>query len=346
MEIHRRLFLTGLGAASMMPFLNKFAFSQDQSDKLIKPPALNEGGTVGIVAPGTAVSDPDDLYRSKEALQHFGLKAEFAENLQKGSGYKTRTVKERLDDLHSMFKNDNINAVIAIRGGYGAGQLLDKIDYDLIIKNPKIFLGYSDITALHLAISKFAGLVTFHGPVLLSSFTNYTAENLRRILFYSEPPGILKNPEVTTGIRQKFPTRAVNPGKARGKLTGGNLSLICSLMGTNYEIDTKNKILFIEDISEQAYRIDRMLNQLRLAGKLNEAAGIIFGKCNDCDNTSTVWDPSVGEVADFYFKDLDCPALYGMTIGHTANQLTLPLGIEAELDADSGTLSVLESCVR
>ncbi len=316
---------------------------------LIKPAVLKPGDTIGIIAPSTAVSDPDDFKKAKEALDYFGLKMKIGENVLRGSGYKTRSVDERLSDLHTFFDDSEVKAIMCIRGGYGSPQILDGINYDLIRKNPKIFLGYSDITAMHLAINKLSGIVTFHGPVLLSAFSNYTIDYFKKALFSTEPIGISENSKEKNTFREVFPTRTVCKGKAKGRLIGGNLSLVCGTLGTPYEIDTVGKILFIEDVGEEPYRIDRMLTQLRLANKLQAAAGIVIGYCKDCNSDglqpSRIWDSSLGEIIDNIVGKLNIPALYGLTIGHTSNQITLPLGVMAELDAEAKTLNIIESGV-
>lgn len=345
----RRNALKLLGSVAVsLPFAFASSYSVKAND-VIKPKVLREGDTVAIIAPATAVTDPEDIQRAEETISYFGLKAKYGNYLKLGSGYKTRTVGERLDDLHNAFKDKSIKAVFCIRGGYGSATLLDKIDYDLIHRNPKIFLAYSDITALHLAINKFAKLITFHGPVMLSPFSEFTERNLRKMLFSTEPVGTLSNPSTKNNFRQTHPVRTIKSGMARGILTGGNLTLISSLMGTPYEIDCKGKILLIEDVGEEPYRMDRMLTQLRLAGKLQSAAGIVFGKCSSCDYsgvyTSRIWDYSLGESIDNIMKDIEVPSFYGLMFGHTADQLTLPLGMEAEIDADAGTLTINDSAL-
>ncbi|MGH9718858.1 MAG: S66 peptidase family protein, partial [Bryobacteraceae bacterium] len=256
------------------------------------------------------------------------------------------SVEERLDDLHAMFRDPDVRAVFAIRGGYGAAQLLDRIDYKLIRGNPKIFLGYSDITALHLAIQKRAGLVTFHGPVTLSRFSEYTQKHFRRALFEAKPLGKLTNPPDSNPLRPAHTFRTVRPGTARGPLVGGNLTLISTTMGTPFEIETRGRILFLEDVDEQPYSVDRMLTQLRLAGKFDGVAGVVFGECNNCRPRD--YQPSfestfsLGEVVDEILGKLPVPVLSGLTIGHTEDQLTLPLGVMASLDADKGELEIEE----
>ena len=339
----RRGFLGTLGMATALPL------TAADERKLIRPKALRPGDTVGLITPSSYVSDPDRLALAERTARYFGLVPKFGKNVRRRDGYLGGGIEDRVEDLHAMFRDPEVKAVFAIRGGYGAAQLLDAIDYDLIRSHPKIFLGYSDITALHLAIQKRAGLVTFHGPITLSRFTPYTQTYFRKALFETEPLGRITNPPDSDPLRPAHILRTVRPGRARGPLMGGNLTLISTTMGTPYEIETSGRILFLEDVDEQPYSIDRMLTQLRLAGKLSGAAGIIFGECQDCrprdfkpSYESTL---SVGEVVDQILGRLRIPVLSGLTIGHTDDQLTLPLGVMAELDAEKGELVIEEAGV-
>jgi len=339
----RRQFLGAIAAVAS-------ASAQPASDrKLMRPKALQAGDTVGLFTPSSYVSDPDKLALAERTARFFGLVPKFGKNVRKRGGYLGGTVEERVDDLHAMFRDPDVKAIFAIRGGYGAAQLLDRIDYDLIRSHPKIFLGYSDITALHLAIQKLAGLVTFHGPITLSRFTPYTQTYFRKALFETAPIGRVTNPPDSDPLRPGHTLRTVCPGRARGRLIGGNLTLISTTMGTPYEIQTSGRILFVEDVDEQPYSIDRMLTQLRLAGKLDAAAGVIFGECQDCKprdfKPSYESTLSVGEIVDQILGGLHVPVLSGLTIGHTDDQLTLPLGVMAELDTDKGELLVEEAGV-
>lgn len=313
----------------------------------IKPKALREGDTVGLITPSTFVSDPDRLALAERTLRYFGLKPKFGRNVKKKEGYVGGTVAERVADLHEMFRDPEVKGIFCIRGGFGAAHLLEAIDYGLIASHPKILLGYSDITALHLAIQRKTGMVTFHGPVVLSRFSAYTQEHFRKAVFETKPLGTLTNPPDSDPLRPAHTMRTVRPGKARGALVGGNLTLISTTLGTPYEIDTKGKIVFIEDVDEQPYSVDRMLTHLKLAGKLDQAAGIVFGECADCrprdykpsfDSTFTT-----GEVVDRILGKLSVPVFTGLTIGHTDDQLTLPLGVMATLDADEKKLVVEEA---
>lgn len=324
------------------------AAAQKQDDRaLIKPRALAKGDAVGLITPSTFVSDPDRLQTVERTIRYFGLEPKWSRNAGKRAGYVGGSIEERLDDLHAMFADSSVKAVFCVRGGYGSGQLLDRIDYKLIRSNPKIFIGYSDITAMHLAIHKMTGLVTFHGPVPLSAFTPFTQGWYKKALFESRPLGEMTNPAEGNLLRPAHKLRTVRGGKARGPLMGGNLSLIAATMGTPYEIDTRGKILFIEDVDEQPYSIDRMLTNLRLAGKLRVAAGIVWGECADCRprdfKPSFDGTFSTGEVVDQILGTAGVPVLGGLTIGHTDDQLTLPVGVMAEMDADRGTLTVVEA---
>lgn len=323
--------------------------AQTATESLKKPKALRAGDLIGLVTPATFVTDPDRLLLVERTLQHFGLRFRYGRNVRKRYGYLGGTVDERVTDLHEFFDDSEVKGIFCIRGGYGSGQLLKKLDYGLIARNPKVLLGYSDITALHLAIHRKTGLVTFHGPVVLSRFTGYTQEHLKKALFETAPIGKVTNPVDNGALRPDHLLRTVKPGAARGRLVGGNLSLIVSLMGTPYEIDTRGKILFIEDVGEQPYSIDRMLTNLLLAGKLEAAAGIIWGECSDCRprDFQPTFDStlSAGEVVDNILGSLNIPVLSGLTIGHTGDQLTLPLGCMATLDATIGELTIEESGV-
>ena len=325
------------------------AYAQSPSSNLIRPHVLHAGDTVGLITPSTGVSDPDRLANVERMVRFFSLKPKWGKNVRKHAAYLGGTVAERVSDVHDMFADREVRGIFCIRGGYGSAQLLDHLDYGLIHANPKVFLGYSDITAMHLAIHQKTGLVTFHGPVATSRFTDFTQRFFRKAVFETAPIGPVANPPESNPMRPAHPLRTVRSGRARGRIIGGNLTLVSTTMGTPYEIDTRGRILFIEDVGEEPYRIDRMLTQLRLAGKLDAAAGIIWGECADCRPND--YKPSfdmtytLGEVVDNLLSDLKIPVLAGLTIGHTDDQLTLPEGVVATLDADKQELIIEESGV-
>jgi muramoyltetrapeptide carboxypeptidase len=311
----------------------------------IKPRALKPGDVVGLVAPASYTFDLWRLDLAAERVRALGLEPRFGKHVRGRRGFLSGTEAERLEDLHAMFADPGVAAIFCIQGGYGTPRLLGGLDYDLIRTHPKILVGYSDITGLHLAIGKKTGLVTFHGPNALGGWTERSVEHLKKALFVPEPLGLLANPEEKDPLNPEHVLRTVAPGSARGPLVGGNLTLISATMGTPYEIDTRGRILLLEDIGEAPYRIDRMLVQLELAGKLREAAGIVFGTCTDCgtDKSSFELSLSLSEVLEEILAPLGRPVLAGLLFGHTREKSTIPFGVAAELDAGAKTLTVVEA---
>jgi len=314
---------------------------------LLKPRALRPGDTVAVIMPSTPVPDPDRLANVQRTIEFFGLKLKPGRSLGKRTASFSQSIGDRVADLHEAFQDPAVHAVFPVGGGYGTMQILDRIDYSLLKRHPKIFTGYSDITAMHLAFHQLAGLVTFHSPVVLSSFSPYTQDFFRRALFTPKALGPVRNPPETNPLRPTHPWRTIRPGTARGPLIGGNLTLISTTMGTPYEIDTRGKILFIEDVGEETYSIDRMLVQLHLAGKFRDCLGVVWGECAECGPGP--WKPStsspftLGETIDNILGRLEVPVLAGLTIGHTSDQATLPLGVMATLDATQGQLAIEEA---
>lgn len=321
----------------------------DSGPAFLKPRPLMPGDCVALITPATYVSSPDALQLARRTVEFLGLKWKTGRNLGKRNGYLGGSVDERVADLHEAFLDPEVKAVFCTRGGYGSAMLLDRIDFDLIRKHPKIFLGYSDITALHLGIHQKSKIITFHGPMALSDFPDYTLEHFKRAIFDPRPLGVLSNPPEGRVIRPKHPTRTLRGGKGTGALTGGNLTLIATTMGTPWEIQTDGKVLFLEDVGEEPYSMDRMLTQLRLAGKFRNIRGLILGECQGCKPRE--FQPgfessfSLGEVYDNVLGDLKVPIFAGLAIGHTDDQLTLPLGVQASLDADAGTLTIEEEAL-
>jgi len=334
--------LAGIAAAAGLG--NQLSAAQPE---LIKPRALKPGDTVAVVMPSTPVPDPDRLAVIRRTVEHFGLRLRLGKHVGKRTWNFQQSIDERVEDLHAVFADPEVRAVLPVAGGYGAMQILDRLDYGLIRKNPKIFVGYSDITSLHLALGKLAGLVTFHGPMIMASFSEFSQTWYRKALFEPKPLGLIRNSGDPNALRPAHPWRTVRGGKVRAPLAGGNLTLMSTTMGTPYEVDSKGKILLIEDVGEDTYSIDRMLTQLALAGKLQQAAGIVWGECGDCGppvyRPSTATPFTLGETIDNILGRLNIPVLSGLTIGHTGDQVTLPLGIMATLDADRGELVIEEA---
>ena len=335
--------LKGLAAVPLLaaPVFGKIR----RTGKIIKPKRLKAGDTVAVIAPASGLSK-ESFDKAIQNLESLGLKTKIGKSARGVKGFLAATDKERLDDLHWAFSDKEIAGVWCVRGGYGAARLLPAIDYDLIRKNPKILIGYSDITSLHLAISQNTGLVTFHGPVAASELSEYTKNHVVNALMNPSAPYKIEVSEFNKANESNlFKTETITAGKARGRLIGGNLSLLSALAGTPYALQNlKGKILFIEDVGEQPYRIDRMLTQLRQSANLNSLAGIALGIFEDCNpraaNTQTLLD-----VLKDRLGDLGIPVIYGLSLGHIRDQFTLPVGIEAELDATNATLTLLETGV-
>jgi muramoyltetrapeptide carboxypeptidase len=304
--------------------------SRSHSPPIIIPPRLRPGDLIGVISPAGPV-DASDLKPGLDLLVSRGFRVQEAPHLYDRHGYLAGDDEARLSDLHAMFLDREITAVFCARGGYGSLRLLDRIDYDLIREHPKILVGYSDITALMMAIYKQTGLVTFHGPMVrgLSTISGDSLKGLLHIL-WSEEPLLLDPMEGTPLIL----------GQAEGPLMGGNLSLICHLVGTPFLPSLDGCILFIEDRGEPLYRIDRMLTHLSLAGQLKGIAGVIGGEFMGCGQPSEI-DRLLRAVA----SNLRIPLVTGFPVGHGRNNLTLPLGMPTQLDTHRMTFSTVKPCV-
>ncbi|MBN1637669.1 MAG: LD-carboxypeptidase [Ignavibacteriales bacterium] len=350
--MNRRKFLkstAALTAASSITLSSRI-FAQDMDErKVIKPAKLNIGETLGLIAPGSYIT-PDELAESISHLEKLGFKAKYPKYILEQNGYLAGTDKQRVEDLHEMFEDNNVKGIICARGGYGCMRILDLIDYDLIKNNPKCLIGFSDITALLYAIYEKTGLVCFHGPVSISSTNDYTLYYLRKIVMDVNNKLTIKNAkeenEETDEIYGKY---VINRGVAEGILVGGNLSLVAALVGTPYFVGLENKILFLEEIGEEPYRIDRMLTQLLLSGELGKVKGVALGVFRKCQVKEV--DPSfdksfsLREVLFDRLKNLGVPVMYGMSFGHIRNKITIPFGIKAKLDTNNQTLTLLENSV-
>jgi muramoyltetrapeptide carboxypeptidase len=351
MPSRRNFIKTGILATSLLPFsANAKGESGEYPAKLIKPPAIKFGDTFGLITPASPLHETHRLLiEAKEKMEGLGFKVKFGKNVFAKKGYLAGSVKERLDDIHDMFQDKDVQAIITLRGGYGSGQLLPYLDYNLIAKHPKILIGYSDITFLINAIYKKTGLVTYHGPVALSTFTDYTKKYFLKTLMETEPVGEIEDAPYEENFQTTNRIWPFRKGTAEGKLIGGNLTLLQSSLGTPFEFETKDSILFIEEVGERPYDLDRMLNQFKQAGKFDQCRGVIFDKMEKVlpDSDGPGYDDSltVEEVIEAVFKDFDFPVSLGFSIGHLKDKPTLPLGIKARFDADLGKLSLLEAAV-
>ena len=335
----------------MLPLLAQPALSQKvsgsvNSKRIIKPKRLKAGDTVGVIAPSRSIS-AEGFARALQTMKDLGFKTKVGQFAQGEKGFLSGTDQERLHDLHWAFSDPEIAAVWCARGGYGLSRLLPDVDYKLIKKNPKIFIGYSDITALHVAIFQNTGLVTFHGPVAASEMSDYSKTHVVNALMNpSAPYKIELSPYNQAQTSPLFKTETITPGRCRGPLIGGNLSLLSAMAGTPSGLkNLKGKILFTEDIEERPYRVDRMLTQLRQSVDLRALAGIALGIFEGCNPPAGRPSQTVQDVLRDRLGDLGLPVIYGLSFGHIRDQCTLPTGVEAELDTEKATLTLLETGV-
>ena len=335
--IDRRGALGGIGALAALAATPAWARAAR------KPPRLRSGDTVGVVAPASAVGGDDGLDRAEYWLRGMGLVPKFGPHAGDRVGYLAGTDEHRAADLNAAYADPEVRAVFAARGGWGGARILPLLDWDTIRANPKLLIGFSDVTALHLGFAKNAGFATIHGGNATSSWRKQSWESLWRLAFAGETPvlgGAAMEAEASRSAR------TICGGKASGRLLGGNLTIVSTLMGTGWLPDFKGAVLFLEDTNEAEYRIDRMLQQLKLAGVLEGLAGAIFGQCTSCASTEPDYDGfTLDSLVDHYLAPLGIPAFTGANIGHVSNQLSLPSGARVELDGDARTIRLLESIV-
>ena len=300
-----------------------------------KPKRLLPGDTIGLISPGSILPEKGQYDEIVKTISRLGFNVKVGRHARDTYGNLAGKDEARAADINQMFGDPAIDAIIPFRGGWGSNRLLDLIDFENIKKNPKPLIGFSDITSLLLAIYAKTGLVTFHGPVGKSEWNDFTTNHFKQVLMSNRLP-VLKNP---ANADQKVQT--ITPGSATGKLLGGNLTVLTSMMGSDYLPDWNESILFLEDIGEDVYRIDRMLTQLKLNGILNKISGFIFGRCTSCE-PGNKYSLSLEQVLKDHIQVLGVPSYYGSMIGHIDNMFTLPIGISAKMDAESGSIEILE----
>lgn len=300
----------------------------------ISRPRLQAGDAVALISPAGPLSSGELIESAVERVEALGLRARVGAHASARSGFLAGTDEQRVGDFNAALRDPEIRGVLALRGGYGTTRILDRLDYDALRRDPKVVLGYSDLTAPLNALHARTGVVTYHGPVVaLSSLSPNETAWLRRAVFDAPPLGALESPNA----------RTLASGTARGRLAGGNLSLVAAMVGTPYAIDFEGAIAFFEDVDEPPYRMDRMLTQLLASGALNACAGIVIGECRNCDAGPDVdGSPrgSLREVLDDRLGNLGVPVLDGATFGHIEEQWTLPIGVVATLDVDAKRLTV------
>lgn len=309
---------------------------------MIKPKALKSGATLGLVGPSGAIRTDDGLERSVALLEAMGYNVKVGVSAGARYGYLSGNDELRARDLNDMFKDDTVDAIICTKGGYGTPRILDLLDYEAARRHPKLFIGYSDITALLIAYGQYADMVTFHGPMpascMINDFDEYSKEHFMRAISDAAPLGEICNCDGQTRT-------CLNGGRTCAPMVGGNLSLVTELLGTPYELDCRGRILLLEDVGERTYRLDGMLNHLRLAGKFEECAGVVFGDFTRCNSEPEGFGFTLDEVIRDIVLPCGKPVMGGLCAGHGKHKLTLPMGIAYELDADNCRLTALESAL-
>lgn len=346
----RRNFIKTISTATIAAAVTKPAHAVNQkyrSRKLIKPPKLIEGDTIALVTPGSYITQ-QEKEESIANLRSLGFNVTYSDRLMRKNGYFSATDEERAADLNEMFERKDVQGIICARGGYGCARILPYLDYDLINNNPKVLIGFSDVTAIQYAIYKNSDLITFHGPVSISTFSSFSVKNFRNVLMNPNEELDLQNSK-TDNNYNPYGITVISEGIAEGDLIGGNLSICVSLIGTEYDLDYADKIVFLEEFLEEPYRIDRMLTQMIQAGKFEDVRGIALGVFKLCEPNKT--NPafngsfSLMEVLRDRLGKLGIPVVYGLSFGHVADKFTLPFGGRAELNTDDKQLKLLESCV-
>lgn len=341
--LDRRKAIGTLGAAAFAPAAGISAAPPPPR----KPPRLQPGDTVGLIEPAGFTEDAFDLQLVLETIRAMGLVPKPAPHVLKRYGYLAGSDKDRAADVNAMFADDAVRAVFAVRGGWGCARILPFLDYGQIRADPKLLIGFSDITALHLALAARTGCPSIHGPNAANSWGALSWDSLRRVVFAGETP-TYRNPVANEDrlVQRNWRIRTFRPGKASGRLLGGNLTTLSALVGTPYLPDFTGAILFLEDVDEAEYRIDRMLTQLALSGILTRVAGVVFGQCTSCSGKEPNYSGfTLSEVLSQHLAPLGVPAFQGALIGHVANQFSMPIGIGAEIDAEAGTIRILEPAV-
>lgn len=316
---------------------------------LIRPAALKEGSVIAIVAPASGVARGEAL-DAAATLRNLGFNVKMGKHLTRDFGYLAARDEQRAEEFMSFVRDPEVNCIMAVRGGYGVMRILPMLDFDVIRANPKIIIGYSDITALVNPVYQKSGVIAFHGPVATSTFDPYTLDSFRRTLMAVTPAGeFSESSEFRGAVFSEARASTIVKGKGQGRLVGGNLSLVTAMMGTPYEIDIENKILFLEEVQEEPYRVDRMLMQLVLGGKLQKCAGVALGRFTKCEASSKSGEfrlsLSLEQVVRGLLEPLNIPTVYGFSIGHIKSKLTVPVGALATLDADARTIRIDEAAV-
>ncbi|WP_347302956.1 LD-carboxypeptidase [Croceibacterium sp. TMG7-5b_MA50] len=346
MDFSRRMMLGALGAATLAGGATLRA--QGAAPALVRPPRLKAGDTVGLVAPAGFLADRTELEVAVEAVRAMGLMPRMADNILHRHGYLAGTDAERAAGVNAMFADRAVRAVLSVRGGWGCARILPLLDYAAMRRDPKPLVGFSDVTALHLALqAREVGFATIHGPNAASQWPLGNWEPLRDMLFDAATPTYGPPPPATDRLVDGAArTVTITSGTAEGRLIGGNLTVLSALAGTPWLPDFTGAILFLEETNEAQYRIDRMLTQLGQAGILPRVAGVVFGRCTSCTDAGGYGNFTLVEVLDQHLGPLGVPAFHAPLFGHGGGrQVPLPVGARCRIDAAAGTMTMLEPVV-
>lgn len=353
MNLQRRQFISSisLGAATTGSVAAGAASVVDTSAvawPTLLAPRLRPGDTLGLVSPANATYEREPLQIAVEALQALGFQVKVGTHARARYGQFAGTDAMRASDINTFFADDTVAGLIAVTGGSGCNRIIDKLDYALIRAKPKFFGGFSDLTALVNGIQRQTGLVTFHCPVAESEWNDFSVNHFKAMVMQAQAP-LLRNPIGERGdnlVQTQDRIMTLRPGKARGHLIGGNLSVLASLAGSPYMPASRGGVLFLEEVNEYIYRVDRMLSTLRLCGALDGLAGVVIGKFTKCEPGEGKYGTlTLDEVFDDYFLPLNVPVFRGAMIGHIKRKFTIPVGLGVEMDADAGTLQILSPAV-
>lgn len=340
MKISRRSFVPMLGTALIgASCLSLESTSGNPINDILLPKRLLPGDTIGICAPAGPIRHGKEIDEFVEVIRDLGFEVKLGKNVAKQYGYFSANDKERAEEFMSLIEDDSVSGIFTIRGGWGCARLLEHLNFEVIKDHPKVILGFSDMTTLLNAIAAKTGLVTFHGPNGNSTWNDYSVGYFKSTLVDAVEVKYSNTPVMD------LPIKTISPGIAEGKLFGGNLSVLSGLTGSDYLPDWENAILFIEDVNEEPYRIDRMLTQLKLAGIFDAVNGVVLGGFRKCVAEEPDRSFTLEEVFEQHFSKLNKPVYSGAQIGHLRNKYTLPVGFPIQMDADNGTIRLLDKAV-
>lgn len=310
----------------------------------VLPQRLKRGDLIGLVTPGGPIHK-EQLDETIVKLENLGFRTYFEDSVLSEYGYFAGPDQERADELMHMFTREEVDAIWCVRGGYGSIRILNLLDFEKIELNPKVFIGYSDITALLTSVYEQTGLVTYHGPLGISDFNDFSLKSLEKVIL--DPGKHYRYPyerEDETGDNPEFDRYTIHGGKAEGELIGGNISVLDSMIGSKFEPNFENRIVYLEEVEEKTYRVDKMLFHLLEATNLKKAAGIVMGVMGDCninDEPRLTLKEAIGDL----LEPLEFPVSYGLSFGHIKKMVTIPNGIRARMNAERNSITLLERAV-